>query len=107
MSCTAYSIIAGESGRRDQSAFWLPLVERDAAKLFHQRAVTERLQPEQLRGQHGVENGLRLGRAGAAQHAQVEIGPVQNPGVAAGRRPKFLERKSIERIDEKMLARHG
>ncbi len=51
------------------------LVERPPAKLLHQRAVAERLQPDELRGQHGVENGLRLGRAGPAEHAQVEIGP--------------------------------
>jgi hypothetical protein len=83
------------------------LVERDAAKLLDERAVTEGLQAEQLRGEHGIENGLRLGRAGAAEHAQVEVGAVQNPGVAAGRRPEFVERKGVERVDEEMAARRA
>jgi len=57
-----------------------------------------------LRGEHGVEDGLRLGRTGTPEHPQVEIGAVENPCVAAGRRPEFIERKGVERVDEKMAA---
>ena len=78
-------------------------VERDATVLLDERAVAERAQAEQLRGQHGVEDGLRFRRARAAQHAQVEIGAVQEPGVAAGGRPEFIQRKLIQRVDEEML----
>ena len=80
------------------------LVQRDAAELLDQRAVAEGLESEQLRGEHGVKNGLRLGRPGAAEHAQIEIRAMKDPGVAAGRRPEFVQGKRAERIDEKMAA---
>jgi hypothetical protein len=79
------------------------LVEGQSAKLFHQRAVAEGLQPEQLGRQHRVEDRLRLRRPGPPQHAQVEIRAVQDPRVAACRRPKLIERKIAQRIEQKML----
>jgi hypothetical protein len=42
------------------------------------------------------------GSGAPAKHAQVEVGPMENPGMPARRRPKLVEWKRVERVDEKM-----
>ena len=49
-------------------------VEGDAAKMLNQRAIAESLEADQLRGQHRIENRLRLRCPRPAKHSQIEIG---------------------------------
>jgi len=46
---------------------------------------------------------LGLGRTGAAEHTEIKIGTVENPGMAAGGWPEFLKGEVVEGVDEEVL----
>ncbi len=54
------------------------LVDRDAEMVLQERGEADARAPEQLRGQHGVEDALRPEARKIVQQAEVEIAPVHD-----------------------------
>ena len=78
------------------------LAQLHAEEMLHQRGVADPGQAAELGADHGVEDLGRLGGADPAHQAQVEVGPVEDPGGVPRDLPERLQvgRRLGEGVDQ-------